>query len=62
MNKRPVSRIQFIGRILLILGIFALVIGVIWLAAAPSGASVWMIALSILANICGITLMTLKKY
>lgn len=62
MNQEPKSRIHSIGKIILFLGIAALVTGIILLVTLPSSFAFWLTASSVLINIAGITLMTLKTY
>ena len=62
MNQRPNSRIHFVGKILLFVGIAALVVGIVLLVTLPSTFAFWLTASSVLINVIGITLMTLKKY
>lgn len=62
MNEKPASRIRFVGKIILILGIIALITGLILLLALPSNFAFWLTAGSVILNIVGISLLTLKKY
>ena len=62
MNQRPKSHIHLVGKILLFVGIAALIVGLILLITLQSTFAFWLTASSVLINVIGITLMTLKKY
>lgn len=59
---KPVSHIRMVGRIVLIFGILCLLCGILLLAVSASTIGFWIVIASILLNIVGISLMTLKKY
>lgn len=59
---KPVSHVRMVGRILLIFGVLCLLCGILLLAVAASTIGFWIVIASILLNIVGISLMTLKKY
>ena len=59
---RHVSPIKMDGRIILILGILCLLSGIFLLAVAASTVGFWIVVASVLLNIVGISLITLKKY
>ena len=59
---RHVSPIKMVGRIILILGILCLLSGIFLLAVAASTVGFWIVVASVLLNIVGNSLITLKKY
>lgn len=60
MNQKPGSYIHFIGTLILLIGILLLVIGMLCLFLTDVSFSWWLIVLSMVFDIVGITLMTLK--
>lgn len=61
MKKEP-STLQTIGKIILGVGVLALITGLLLLLFAASSFAFWLIVASVIVNIVGITLITAKKY
>ena len=62
MKKNSFPTLRMIGKITLGLGVLTLIVGLLLLLFAASSFAGWLIVASILINIVGITLITLKKY
>ena len=59
--KKNRGKLHRAGKIFLLCGIAALLLGALLLVIAPSSYALWIILLSMLINITGITLMTSKS-
>lgn len=62
MKNNSFPTLRTIGKIVLGVGILTLIVGLLLLLFAASSFAGWMIVASIIINIVGITLITLKTY
>lgn len=62
MKNNSFPTLRAIGKIVLGVGILTLIVGLLLLLFAASSFAGWMIVASIIINIVGITLITLRTY